>query len=107
MNSYDKRRVLNVIRHIKKVIRKQGLYSCVVAEIYDSSLRRITKATPAWYETAWHDERILALRFLKSKGYVVDVRQQWANSPSYCKGELFYMNMTRISISQNNKEERK
>lgn len=107
MNNYDKRRVLNVIRHIKKVIRKQGLYSCVVAEIYDSTLRRITKGTLAWYDTTWHDDRILALRFLKSKGYVVDVRQQWDNSPSYCKGELFYMNMTRISISQNNKEERK
>lgn len=107
MNNYDKRRVLNVIRHIKKVIRKQGLYSCIVAEIYDSSLRRITKCALAWYDTTWHDDRILALRFLKSKGYVVDVRQQWDNSPSYCKGELFYMNMTRISISQNNKEERK
>lgn len=98
MNSYDKRRVLNVIRHIRKVIRKQELYSCVVHEIYDSSLRRITKCAPALYDTTWHDDRILALRFLKSKGYVVDVRQLWANSPSYCKGELFYMNMTRLSI---------
>ena len=107
MNSYDKRRALNVIRHIKKIIRKQGLYSCIVAEIYDSSLRRITKGAPAWYDTAWHDDRILALRFLKIQGYAVAVYPQWSNSPSYCKGELFYMNMTRISISQNNKEERK
>ena len=93
-----KRRVISIIRHINKVIRKQGVYSCVLAEIYDSSLRKITKSTPAWYETTWHDDRILALRFLRSKGYVVSVQQQWANSPSYCKGELFYMNMTRISI---------
>ena len=107
MNSYDKRRVLNVIRHIKKVIRKQGLYSCIVAEIYDSSLRRITKGIPIWYDTAWHDDRILALRFLKSQDYAVVVYPQWSNNPSYFKGELFYMNMTRISISQNNKEERK
>lgn len=107
MNSYDKCRVINVIRHIKKVIRKQGVYSCVVAEIYDSSLRKITKSTPAWYDTTWHDDRILALRFLRSKGYSVSVRPQWANSPSYFKGELFYMNMTRISISKNEKEERK
>jgi hypothetical protein len=69
-----------------------------IKEWYDSSLRRITKGAPAWYDTAWHDDRILALRFLKSKGYVVDVQQQWANSPSYFKGELFYMNMTRLSI---------
>lgn len=96
----DKRRVLNVLRHISKVIRKQGVYSCVVAEIYDSSLSKITKSAPAWYETTWHDDRILALRFLRSKGYVVGVQQQWANSPSYFKGELFYMNMTRISISK-------
>lgn len=107
MNSYGKRRVLNVIRHIKKVIRKQGLYSCIVAEIYDSSLRRITKGVPAGYDTTWHDDRILALRFLKSQGYAVVVYPQWANSPSYWKGELFYMNMTKISISKNNKEERK
>ena len=105
MNSYDKRRVLNVIRHIKKVIREQGLYSCIVAEIYDSSLRRITKGVPAGYDTTWHDDRILALRFLKSQGYAVVVYPQWANSPSYWKGELFYMNMTKISISKNNKEE--
>lgn len=96
----DKRRVLNVISHINKVISKQGVYSCVVAEIYDSSLRRITKSAPAWYDTTWHDDRILALLFLKSKGYVVNVRPQWGNSPSYFKGELFYMNMTRISISK-------
>ena len=107
MKHYDKRRVLKVIRYIKRVIRKQGLYSCIVAEIYDSSLRRITKGAPAWYDTTWHDDRILALRFLKSQGYAVVVYPQWANSPSYCKGELFYMNMTRISISKNNKEERK
>lgn len=107
MKHYDKRRVLKVIRYIKRVIRKQGLYSCIVAEIYDSSLRRITKGAPAWYDTTWHDDRILALRFLKSQGYAVVVYPQWDNSPSYCKGELFYMNMTRISISKNNKEERK
>lgn len=105
MNSYDKRRVLNVIRHIKKVIREQGLYSCIVAEIYDSSLRRITKGVPAGYDTTWHDDRTLALRFLKSQGYAVVVYPQWADSPSYWKGELFYMNMTKISISKNNKEE--
>lgn len=95
-----KRRVVSVIRHINRVIRKQGVYSCVVAEIYDPFLRRITKSAPAWYETTWHDDRILALRFLRSKGYAVSVRPQWANSPSYFKGELFYMNMTRISISK-------
>ncbi len=95
-----KRRVLSVIRHINKAISKQGIYSYVVAEIYDSSLRKITKSTLAWYETTWHDDRILALRFLRTKGYVVSVQQQWANSPSYFKGELFYMNMTRISISK-------
>lgn len=95
-----KRRVISIIRHINRVIRKQGVYICVVAEIYDSSLRRITKHTPAWCDTTWHDDRILALRFLRSKGYVVSVQQQWANSPSYFKGELFYMNMTRISISK-------
>lgn len=94
----DKRRVLNVIRHINRVIRKQGVHRCGVAEIYDSSLRKITKSTPAWYDTTWHDDRILALRFLRSKGSAVSVQQQWANSPSYFKGELFYMNMTRISI---------
>lgn len=94
----NKRRVLNVIRHINKVIRKQGVYSCVLAEIYDSYLRKITKSAPVWYETTWHDDRILALRFLRNKGYVVSVQPQWANSPSYIKGELFYMNMTRISI---------
>lgn len=93
-----KRRVVSVIRHINKLIRKKGVYSCVVAEIYDSSLRKVTKSAPAWYDTTWHDDRILALRFLKSKGYVVSVQQQWANSPSYFKGELFYINMTRISI---------
>ena len=91
-----KRRVLSVIRHINRVIRKQGVYSCVVAEIYDSSLRKITKLTLA----TWHDDRILALRFLRSKGYVVSVQPQWANSPSYFKGELFYLNMTRVSISK-------
>lgn len=95
-----KRRVLSVIRHINKVIREQGLYSCAVAEIYDSSLRKVTKSAPTWYDTTWHDDRILALRFLKSKGYVVSVLPHWANSPSYVKGELFYMNMTRISISK-------
>lgn len=95
-----KRRVLSVIRHINKLIRKQGVYSCVVAEIYDSGLKRITKNAPAWYDTTWHDDRILALRFLRTKGYVVSVQPQWANSPSYFKGELFYMNMTRISISK-------
>ena len=95
-----KRRVISIIRHINKVIRKQGVYSCVVAEIYDSSLRKITKSALAWYDTTWHDDRILALRFLRSKGYVVSVQPQWANSPSYFKGELFYMNMTRISISK-------
>lgn len=100
MERRNKRRVLSVIWHINKLIRKQGVYSCVVAEIYDSSLRRITKHTPAWYDTTWHDDRILALRFLRSKGYMVSVQQQWANSPSYFKGELFYMNMTRISISK-------
>ena len=100
MKRQDKCRMLSIIRHIKKVIRKQGIYSCVLAEIYDSSLRKITKSTPAWYETTWHDDRILALRFLRSKGYVVSVQQQWANSPSYVKGELFYMNITRISISK-------
>lgn len=93
-----KRRVLSVIRHINKVIRKQGIYSCVVAEIYDSSLKKITKSAPTWYDSTWHDDRILALRFLRTKGYVVSVQPQWANSPSYFKGELFYMNMTRISI---------
>ena len=91
---------MSVIWHIKKVISKQGLYSCVVAEIYDSSLRKITKSAPVWYETTWHDDRILALRFLRSKGYVVSVQQQWANSPSYFKDELFYMNTTRISINK-------
>lgn len=100
MKKICKRRVLNVIRHIKKVVSKQGVYSCVVAEIYDSSLRKITKSAPAWYETSWHDDRILALRFLRSKGYVVSVQPHWANSASYFKGELFYMNMTRISISK-------
>lgn len=100
MNKMCKRRVMSVIRHIKKVISKQGLYSCVVAEIYDSSLRKITKNAPGWYDTTWHDDRILALRFLRSKGYVVSVQQQWANSPSYFKGELFYTNRTRISISK-------
>ena len=100
MERRNKRRVLSVIRYINKVIRKQGIYSCTVAEIYDSSLRGITKHTPAWYDTTWHDDRILALRFLRSKGYVVSVQQQWANSPSYFKGELFYRNMTRISISK-------
>ena len=100
MKRQDKCRMLSIIRHIKKVIRKQGVYSCVVAEIYDSSLRKITKSSPAWYETTWHDDRILALRFLRSKGYVVSVTPQWANSPSYFKGELFYMNMTRIFISK-------
>ncbi|MBO5957452.1 MAG: hypothetical protein J6Q39_07850 [Bacteroidales bacterium] len=95
-----KRRVLSVIRHINKVIRKEGVYNCVVAEIYDSSLRKITKSAPAWYDTTWHDDRILALRFLRSKGYVVSVQQQWANGPSYFKGEMFYMNMTGISISK-------
>jgi hypothetical protein len=98
MEKIRKRRVLNVILHIKKVVSKQGVYSCEVAEIYDLSLRQITKSSPAWYDTTWHNDRILALRFLKSNGYVVDVRQQWANNSSYCKGELFYMNMTRISI---------
>ena len=93
-----KRRAISVIRHINRIIRKQGAYSCVVEEIYDSYLRKITKSAPAWYDTTWHDDRILALRFLKSKGYVVSVQRQWANSPSYFKGELFYMNMTRISI---------
>lgn len=93
-----KRRVISIIRHINKVIRKQGVYSCVVAEIYDSSLRKTTKTAPAWYDSTWHDDRILALRFLRSKGYAVSVQPQWANSPSYFKGELFYMNMTRISI---------
>lgn len=107
MNSYDKRRVLNVILHIKKVIRKQGLYSCTVTEIYDSSLRRITKSAPAWYDTSWDDDRILALRFLKSQDYTVVVYPRWYNNPSYCKGALFYMNATRISISYNKKEERK
>lgn len=96
----DKRRVLNVLRHINKVIRKQGLYSCTVAEIYDSSLRRITNNAPPCHDTTWDEDCILALRFLKSKGYVVSVQPQWANSPSYFKGELFYMNMTRISISR-------
>lgn len=96
----SKRRVISIIRHINKVIRKQGVYSCVVAEIYDSSLRKITKHAPAWYDTTWHDDRILALRFLRSKGYVVSVQPQWANSPSYVKGELFYMNMTGILISK-------
>lgn len=43
MNKMCKRRVMSVIRHIKKVISKQGLYSCEVAEIYDSSLKKITK----------------------------------------------------------------
>lgn len=100
MNKMCKRRVMSVIRHINKVIRKQGVYSCVVAEIYDSSLRKITKSAPAWYDTTWHDDRILALRFLRSKGYVVSVQQLWANSPSYIKGELFYTNRTRISISK-------
>lgn len=100
MEKIRKRRVLNVIRHIKKVVSKQGVYSCVVAEIYDSSLRQIMKSSPAWYDATWHDDRILALRFLRSKGYVVSVQPQWANSPSYFKGELFYMNMTRISISK-------
>ena len=95
-----KRRVLSVIRHINKVIRKQGVYSCVVAEIYDSSLRKITKSAPIWYDSTWHDDRILSLRFLRSKGYVISVQQQWANSPSYFKGELFYMNMTKISINK-------
>lgn len=95
-----KRRAISVIRHINKAISKQGIYSCVVAEIYDSSLRKITKSAPAWYDTTWHDDRILALRFLKSKGCAVSVQPQWANSPSYLKGELFYMNMTRISISK-------
>lgn len=92
--------MISVIRHINKVIRKQGVYSCVVMEIYDSSLSKITKSAPAWYETTWHDDRILALRFLRSKGYSVSVQPQWANNPSYFKGELFYMNMTRISISK-------
>lgn len=100
MERRNKRRVLSIIRHINKVIRKQGVYSCVVAEIYDSSLKKITKSAPTWYETTWHDDRILALRFLRSKGYVVSVQPQWANSPSYFKGELFYMNMTIISISK-------
>lgn len=100
MERRNKRRVLNVIQHINKVIRKQGVYSCAVAEIYDSSLRKVTKSALTWYDTTWHDERILALRFLRSKGYVVSVQPQWANSPSYFKGELFYMNMTRISISK-------
>lgn len=95
-----KRRVLKIIQHIKKVVRKQGLYSCVVAEIYDSGLKQITKNAPAWYDTTWHDDRILALRFLRSKGYDVRVLQQWANGPSYFKGELFYRNTTRILIKQ-------
>lgn len=100
MERRNKRRVLSVIQHINKVIRKQGVYSCVVAEIYDSGLKQITKNAPAWYDTTWHDDRILALRFLRSKGYVISVLPHWANSPSYFKGELFYMNMTRISISK-------
>lgn len=100
MERRNKRRVLNIIRHINKVVRKQGVYSCVVAEIYDSGLKQITKNAPAWYDSTWHDDRILALRFLKSKGFAVSVQPQWANSPSYFKGELFYMNMTRISISK-------
>ena len=99
-NRVRKRRVISIIRHINKVIRKQGVYSCVVAEIYDSSLRNVTKSAPTWYDTTLHDERILAFRFLKSKGYVVSVQPQWANSPSYFKGELFYMNTTGISISK-------
>lgn len=90
--------MLKIIQHIKKVVRKQGLYSCVVAGIYDSELKQITKNALAWYDTTEHDDLILALRFLRSKGYVVSVQQQWANSPSYFKGELFYMNMTRILI---------
>lgn len=100
MRKIRKRRVLNVIRHIKKVVSKQEVYSCEVAEIYDLSLRQITKSSPAWYDTTWHDDRIIALRFLKSKGYVIDVKTLWANRPSFCKGELFYMNTTRISISK-------
>lgn len=98
MKRDDKRRVLNVIRHIRKTVSKQVLYSCVVCEIYDSLLKQITKSSPMWYDTTWHDDRILAIRFLRSKGYKVDVQAQWANSPSYFKGELFYMNMTRITV---------
>ena len=92
-----KRRILQVIKAIKKTVKKEGSYSCQVAEIYDSSLRKRTNSF-SWWDTTWSKEQILSIRYLRAKGYKVETSAQWANCPSYFKGESFYNNTTIISV---------
>lgn len=92
-----KRRILQVIKSIKNTVKKEGSYSCQVAEIYDSSLRQRIHSS-SWLDTTWSKDQILSIRYLRAKGYKVAVSAQWANCPSYFKGESFYNNTTIISI---------
>lgn len=92
-----KRRILQVIKAIKDTVKKEGSYSCQVAEIYDSSIRQWTHSF-WWQDTTWSKEQILSIRYLRTKGYKVKTSAQWANSPSYFKGEIFFNNTTIISV---------
>ena len=98
-----KRRILATIKSIKKIVKKESSYSCQVAEIYDSSLRQRTHSF-SWWDTTWSKDQILSIRYLRAKGYTVETSAQWANSPSYFKGELFYNNTTLISITRYGRE---
>ena len=104
MKKKDKRRRLKVIQKICNEVKRQDSYSCMVSDIFDSSLRLITKSSPKVYDSTWRDDHILAIRFLRTKGYHIEVAEQWANAPSYFKGELFYNNTTLISITRYGRE---
>lgn len=92
-----KRRILKLIKSIKRDVEREGSYTCQVAEIFEASLRQITHNF-SWWDTTWSKDRILAIRFLRSKDYKVETSAQWANHPSYFKGECFYNNTTIISV---------
>ena len=92
-----KRRILPIIKSIKKIVKKEGSYSCQVAEIYDSNLRQRTHSL-SWWDTTWSKDQILSIRYLRAKGYKVETSAQWAHSPSYFKGVCFYNNTTIIAV---------
>ena len=102
MRRRDRRRRIKVIRYILQKIHSQGLYSCVVAGINNCDLRG---DLPPWYDMTWHNDRIVAIRFLRMQGFPVVCEKQWARTPSYFKGKLFFNNTTRLDVYK--KEEHK
>ena len=101
-------RILQVIKQIKKIVKKEGSYTCQVAEIYDSSLRQRTHSFSFW-DITWSKDQILSIRYLRAKGYKVEASAQWANSPSYFKGELFYnkQHLYQLLVMEENKGHQK